>query len=187
MMIRHLLIPLAIFAAVPLAASAQTIWRCGNTYTNDKAEAASKGCKAVEGGNVTVVQGTKVNGASRGVNVVNAPQAGSRDERNGGGSRVNDTEQRMRDAEARNILEAELKKAEARRADLLKEYNNGEPEKMGPEHKNYQKYLDRTAELKSSIERSEQDIAGLKRELARTPGAPPQASTSANSANSAAK
>ena len=140
MMIRHLLIPLALFAAVPLAASAQTIWRCGNTYTNDKAEAASKGCKAVEGGNVTVVQGTKVNGANRAVNVVNAP--GNRDERGGGNARVNDSEQRARDAEARSILEAELKKAEARRTDLLKEYNNGEPEKMGPEHRNYQKYLD---------------------------------------------
>ena len=54
MKIRHALIPLAVLAAV--SASAQTtIWRCGNTYTNDKAEAQSKGCKAVEGGNVTVV------------------------------------------------------------------------------------------------------------------------------------
>ena len=80
-------------------------------------------------------------------------------------------EQKARDAEARTILESELKKAEARRADLLKEYNNGEPEKQGPEHKNYQKYLDRVAELKASIERVDQDIAGLRRELARTPAA----------------
>ena len=35
--------------------------------------------------------------------------------------------------EARAILEAELKKAEARQAELLKEYNNGEPEKQGSE------------------------------------------------------
>ena len=174
MNIRHSLVPFAVFAAV--SASAQTtIWRCGNTYTNDKAEAQAKGCKAVEGGNVTVVQGTKVNGANR-VNVVTAPQA------SGEGKRVQDGEQKARDAEARTILEAELKKAEARRADLAKEYNNGEPEKMGPEHKNYQKYLDRVAELKASIERADQDIAGLKRELARAGG-----SVSANSANSAAK
>src|SRR6185369_9242177 len=109
---------------------------------------------------------TKVSGANRGGVNVSA--------RGDGTPRVNDGEQRARDSEARGILEAELKKAEGRRADLLKEYNDGEPEKMGPEHKNHQKYLDRVAELKSSIERTEQDIAGLRRELARSPA--PQAS-----------
>jgi hypothetical protein len=38
---------------------------------------------------------------------------------------------------------------------------------LGPEHKNHQKYLDRISELKSSIARNEEDIAGIKRELAR--------------------
>jgi hypothetical protein len=163
MKIRAALIPLAVLAFTT-AASAQTqIWRCGNTYTNDKAEAQAKGCKLVEGGNVTVVQGTKVQGGSRNVAAA-APGAPSP-------QKVDAGEQKARDADARAILEAELKKAEARRADLLKEYNDGEPEKQGPEHKNYQKYLDRVAELKASIERVEQDIAGLRRELARAPAA----------------
>lgn len=165
---RYVLIPLALSAMVA-GASAQTIWRCGNTYTNDKAEANSKGCKPVEGGNVTVVQGTKVNAPASTATQPGAPRQQQR---------VETGEQRARDAEARAILEAELKKAETRRAELLKEYNNGEPEKMGPEHKNYQKYLDRVAELKAALERNEQDIAGLKRELARS---------SSNGANSAAK
>ena len=69
------------------------------------------------------------------------------------------------------ILEAELRKAEARQADLLREYNNGEPEKMGPEFRNHQKYLDRVADLKSSIERNESDLSGLRRELDRLPSA----------------
>jgi hypothetical protein len=38
---------------------------------------------------------------------------------------------------------------------------------LGPEPKNHQKYLDRVAELKASIARNEDDIAGIKRELAR--------------------
>ena len=161
MKIRYALIPFALLVA--LSASAQTtIYRCGNTYTNDKAEATAKGCKPVEGGNVTIVQGTKVNGNNAARNVVTAPSVGDK--------RVESGEQKARDAEARGILEAELKKAEARRADLAKEYNNGEPEKQGAEGKNYQKYLDRVAELKASIERTDQDIAGLKRELARTGG-----------------
>jgi hypothetical protein len=67
------------------------------------------------------------------------------------------------------ILESELKKAEARQAELLKEYNNGEPEKLGPEHRNNQKYVDRIAELKANISRNESDIAGIRRELGRVP------------------
>lgn len=161
MKIRHVLIPFAFLAACGLASAQTQIWRCGNTYTNDKAEAASKGCKLVEGGNVTVVQGTKSYG-SKGVNVVTAPQASA--------PRVDGSEQRARDAEARSILEAELKKAQARREELAKEYNNGQPEKQGSEGKNYQKYLDRVAEMKAALERTDQDIAGLQRELARTSG-----------------
>ena len=70
---------------------------------------------------------------------------------------------RSRDSDSRSILESELKKAEAKQAELLKEYNNGEPEKLGPETRNNQKYLDRVAELKANIARNENDIAGIKR------------------------
>jgi hypothetical protein len=60
-----------------------------------------------------------------------------------------------------------LKKAEARQSELTKEYNNGEPEMLGPEHRNHEKYLERTAELKANLARTESDIAGIKRELSR--------------------
>lgn len=49
----------------------------------------------------------------------------------------------------------------------MKEYNNGEPDKIGGEARNYQKYLDRVAEMKASIARNQSDIDGLKRELSR--------------------
>jgi hypothetical protein len=140
-----------------------SIWRCGNSYTNDAAEAKVKGCKAVEGGNVTVVEGTRVNGNSgnNGVKVATAPQSS----RSGASD-----EQKARDADARAILESELKKAEARREELVKEYNNGEPEKLGPEHRNHGKYLERVTQLKDSISRTENDIAGIRRELSRVGG-----------------
>ena len=86
------------------------------------------------------------------------------------GSRIDTGEQKSRDNEARSILESELKKAEARHAELVREFNKGEPEKLGPETRNHQKYLDRVADLKASIERNEKDIAGLKRELGRSSG-----------------
>ena len=149
-------------AAMAAAAQAQTqIFRCGNTYTNNAAEAKAKDCKPLEGGNITVVEGTRVNGASA-VKVATSPQSSP-----AASQRVDAGEQKQRENDAKAILEAELKKAEARHAERLKEFNNGEPEKLGPEHRNHQKYLDRVAELKASIARNENDIAGLKRELAR--------------------
>ena len=81
--------------------------------------------------------------------------------------RVDAAGQRARDADARQILEAELKKAEARRLELLRDYNNGEPDRRSDEARNYQKYLDRVAELKASLVRNEADIAGLRREISR--------------------
>ena len=153
-------------AVVATEAPAQTrIFRCGNTYTNNAAEAQAKGCKPLDGGNVTVVEGTKVNNTkaaapASGVRVASAPQSSA-------SQRIDADGQRARDADARAILESELKKAEARQAELLKEYNNGEPDKLGPEARNYQKYLDRVAELKANIARNENDIAGIKRELGR--------------------
>jgi hypothetical protein len=155
------LIPLAAaaIAASSLAQNSQ-IFRCaGNVYTNNAAEARAKGCKTMEGGNITVVEGTKVNSPIR---VATAPQSSS-------SQRVDADDQRARDADARAILEAELKKAETRQAELLKEYNNGEPEMLGPEHRNRQKYDDRVAELKANIGRADSDIAGIKRELGRFP------------------
>ena len=74
------------------------------------------------------------------------------------------------DSDARLILESELKKAEARNTDLLREYNNGEPEKRGDEARNYQKYLDRVTEIKANLARSESDVAGIRRELGRVVG-----------------
>ena len=156
----------ALAQSAPPANSATRIYRCGNSYTNDAAEAQVKGCKLLEGGNVTVVQGTRVQAGP----APTAPRTtGSGAGSGGGGSgpRVDSPEQRARDSDARFILESELKKAEARRAELQKEYNNGEPEKLGPETRNHQKYLDRVAELKAAIARNEADIAGLQRELSR--------------------
>ena len=154
-----LMIVLAVGAST--VAQAQTrIFRCGNTYTNNAEEAKVKGCKLMEGGNVTVVEGTRVNG-NAGVKLASASPTAQP------AQRIDAGDQKARDADARQILEAELKKAEARQAELVKEYNNGEPEKQGAEARNYQKYLDRVAELKASIARNESDIAGIKRELGR--------------------
>lgn len=152
------LIPLVGLSCVTTAWAQDRIYRCGNEYTNTVTEAQAKNCKLISGGNVTVVQGTKPN--SNRVASVTPP-----------GQRVGAGEQRAKDSDSRLILESELKKAEARQLELVKEYNSGEPEKVGPELRNHQKYLDRVAELKANISRNESDIDGIRRELSRLPTA----------------
>jgi hypothetical protein len=79
--------------------------------------------------------------------------------------RVDASTQRSRDGERRSILEAELSKEENRLESLRREYNDGQPERLGSE-RNYQKYLDRVERLKEDIARSEANIGSLQRELA---------------------
>ena len=155
-------------AALALSGMAQAqIYRCGNEYTNKVSEAQKGQCKLVEGGNVTIVEGFKppvTKPAAASASAVRLASAAPP------AARVDAAEQKARDSDARLILEAELKKAEARHADLSREYNNGEPEKQGNESRNYQKYQERVAELKASLARYESDIAGIRRELGRIPG-----------------
>ena len=161
---------LLIAAAAPTAWAQDRIYRCGNEYTNNAQQAKERGCKLVEGGNVTVVQGTRPAAGA-------APSAPAT-----GGStaapasppsapRVASNDQKARDADSRAILESELRKAEARYAELVKEYNGGAPERNALDLRNPQRYAERTAELKANVARSESDIAGIKREIARLPPA----------------
>ena len=164
---KQTLTTLIVIAAMAPAAWAQDrIYRCGNEYTNNAAQAKERGCKLVEGGNVTVVQGARPKAASgatasASTTATTATPAGA--------PRVDNSEQRARDADARAILESELRKAEARHAELLKEYNDGAPVRNALDLRNPQVYMERTAELKASVARSESDLAGIRRELARLP------------------
>lgn len=167
--IARFLIASGMTLGVSIAFAQDRIYRCsGNEYTNNAATAAEKGCKLVDGGNLTVVTAPRVARPAAGGADVRVAAATS----SGGGapatSRIDSAEQRSRDSDARAILESELKKVEAKQAELLKEFNNGEPEKRGDEMRNNQKYLDRVAEMKAQIARHDSDIAGIKREIART-------------------
>ena len=154
-------LPLLLALGAASAAQAQnTIYRCGNEYTNNANQARERGCKPVDGGNVTVVEGTRPAVAASGAAKPSSPA---------GAPKVTANDQRARDSDARAIPEAELRKAQARRAELVKEYNNGAPERNALDLRNPQKYQERTAELKASIARSESDIEGIQRELSRLP------------------
>ncbi len=145
------------------AQGAAVVYRCPGPpvlYTDQlsAAEAKDKGCRLVEGTPITVIQSRPP--AAAATPNASAPRPAD--------AKVEPSAQRTRDLEARRILEGELRREEARLAELKREYNNGEPERLGSE-RNYQKYLDRVAELKSGIARKEADIAAIKRELAKLP------------------
>jgi hypothetical protein len=72
--------------------------------------------------------------------------------------------QRSRDSDRRKILQDELDREQTRLEEFRKEFNGGEPERLGNE-RNYQKYLDRVERLKGDIARSEANVASLRREL----------------------
>ena len=156
---KPLLLLISCLAVATGALAQDRIYRCGNEYTNQIK--GRTGCKLVEGGNVTVVRGTTPSpssGAAPAQRATGTPASAPR---------VDTPEQRARDADAKVILEQELRRAETRQAELLKDYNDGEPDKIGGEARNHQKYLDRVAEMKAAIARNQSDIDGIKRELAR--------------------
>jgi hypothetical protein len=158
--VRRLLPLLMLTGTMPVFAQ-DTIYRCGNEYINNAAIAKQRGCAPLQGGNVTIIEGTRPSPAGS----TSAPRSNAAVQ--GSGPRVDSTAQRQRDADARATLEAELRKAEDRLAEAQKAYANGEPEKQGIEGRNYQRYLDRVASLKDAVTRAENDVASIRRELQR--------------------
>ena len=143
-----------------------TVYRCPGPpvlYTSEISdkEAKERGCRTIEGAPITVVSPPK-----------RSPPAGTPPASGNGakseGSKVDAKDQRARDSDARKILDAELKREEAKLAELQKEFNNGEPERQGGE-RNFQKYQERVEEMKAAIARKQSDVAALKRELAKLP------------------
>ena len=146
------------------AQDGKPVYRCPGPpvlYTDalSAQEARDKGCRTIEGTPITIVSSPPKPKppASNGA-------AASRP----GDSRVDPAAQRARDSDARRILGDELKREEDRLAALQAEYNNGEPERRG-EERNFAKYQERVADMKAAIQRKQDDIAAIKREIAKLP------------------
>lgn len=146
------------------AMAQDAVYRCGQEYTNSPRDASL--CERLAPQAITVITGTRPSmrtapvaegiGASK-ARTPEVPEATATHP------------QRVRDALARTILSQELDKSREQLNQLVKAYNQGEPEKWAAESKNHQKYLDRVAEMKAAIERTERDIDSLQQELARRP------------------
>ncbi len=116
------------------------------------------GCRYVELSTAPVVTVPAPKGTSSSAQITRSPA------RPDNFPRVDASAQKARDDDRRRVLESELSVQEQKLADLKREYNNGEPERQGNE-RNYQKYLDRTAQLKDDIAHGEANVASLRREL----------------------
>jgi hypothetical protein len=156
--------------AAPLSAQAQqgTVYRCPGPpvlYTDQMSaqEAKDKGCRTIEGAPITIVQAVRPRPAA-----ASAPASAARN----GEGRVDPAQQRARDSDARRILTEELRREEARLAEMQREFNNGEPERRGDE-RNYARYLERVAQMRAAIQRKEADLAAIRRELSKLPPASP--------------
>lgn len=158
----------AVTAACSTATSAGAeIYRCegpdGVTEYSNAPPAAQPGrnCRSLGVGTVTIIPAPKAAPRAAPSAPVPGVAQGARPE---GFPKVEPATQRARDDDRRRILEDEMGKEEARLAELRREYNNGEPERLGSE-RNYQKYLDRVQRLKDDIARAEANLVTLRREL----------------------
>ncbi len=167
----------ALLALCALSFGAQAqVYRCpNNEYTNDPHKARAQGCKTLEGGNITVIHGDRSQANSQAAPRPSNPAAGNNAYNNPPRAKAapppaatSNAASNSRNAEAKRILQAELAKAEQKLSALQAEYKGGQPDRLGNE-RNYQKYLDRVAEMKSEIDRTQNDVSGLKREISRLP------------------
>jgi len=156
---------LLVAPALPALAQASSgiVYRCPGPpvlYTDQLTpqEARDKGCRTIENAPVTIVQGTKPR----------APASSAAPAARPAEMRTDPAEQRARDSDAKRILSDELRREEDKLAALQREFNNGEPERLGSE-RNYARYQERVAEMRAAIQRKEADIAAIRRELAKLP------------------
>ena len=153
--IAHLGLAAALALALAVPAWADT-FKCLDangraTYTNMKDEAKGKNCTLV----------------MREISVVPAIKAPTRPAMNpspAGFPKVDPATQKARDGERRRILEEELSGEEKALAQAKAELAEQESIRTGDE-KNYQRVLDRLQKYKDEVERHQNNIAALKKEL----------------------
>ena len=163
---RMLIVACVLLSAAAARAQDKPVYRCPGPpvlYTDalSPQEARDKGCRTIEGAPITIVPATKPRPPAPAVASGAAAKPGD-------SNRVDPAEQRARDSDAKRILNDELRREEDKLAQLRRDFNNGEPERNGDE-RNYQKYLDRVADMKAAMARKEADIAAIKRELGKLP------------------
>jgi len=140
--------------SIAYAQSNASIWKCGNAYTNQPI--SNESCVLMPQSNVTVIEGTKLANQT--------PSASSLTS-----VKIDPQQQRERDAQARKILNEEMTRIDQRLLELKKQWNHGEVAKLVNETAQSAAYLQRVEKLKIEMQRTQADLAGVQREIARLP------------------
>jgi hypothetical protein len=139
-------------------ARGEAIYRCGNVYTN---QPSASGCEELKLSNVTVIEGTKVytpnSGASASTNYKTDKTVDT--------AQINDSVQKQRDTQAKEILQSELQKAQTQSSDLQKQLQEVSSQ-INQAHQDDQ-IRSKQQQLQQALERSQADVSALERELSR--------------------
>lgn len=157
---RALLLVFGLLAAGGAIAQSESIYVCVDeeghkTYQN---LGNGKGCRRVDGLVATIpgpapTRAAPAQGELRGVvSPASFP-------------RVDGDTQRVRDGDRKRILEEELRAEQERLTRLRADFNNGQPAAAADETPGSQRYQEHVQRLLEDIQRSENNIASLRREL----------------------
>jgi hypothetical protein len=124
----------------------EVVYRCGNEYTNDVSAAKRSDCQRVAG-----TASVTIPAAKRAMEVKKQTQPSSSI------TAPKSLEQQARDADAKRVIESELKKSEAQRIEVNKQF----------EQLSSSQDTERKLALKQQLARLDADIVSLKRELRR--------------------
>ena len=135
--------------------SPANVWRCGQLFTNQPQP--GQACELLTSVSPTVVDGTRVQSAT-------APSP----------SRLPTVQQSLPQSmgssqQARSLLQAELREQEARWRQLQQDWNLGHPLATSQQPLGSVAYQERVTSLREQLQRTEADLAALRRELARIP------------------
>lgn len=120
----------------------------------------TKGCKKVDLPSLTMVPAPKKSPALQTASVKTSSSSSSPSDF----PKIDSETQKARDSDRKQILLDEIRSEEQKLASLKKDFNNGEPERRGDE-RNYAKYQERVVSMKEDLNRTEQNIEALKREI----------------------
>jgi hypothetical protein len=147
------------------------IYRCDNNgvvdYNNNAASAKAKNCTVASLPAITTIPAPALPVAPKAAPGQTAAKSSASSSTSSSPSafpKVDAGTQKARDNDRAAILDEERRKENSKLLELKKEFNGGEPERRGDE-RNYQKYLDRVEKLKEDIQRSENNLKSLDREL----------------------
>jgi hypothetical protein len=156
------LLVIAMSLNVGFAAADQAVYKCGQEITNQPSDPTR--CQKLLISSPTQIEGTRVQ-IGQASKPLNAASVAAVERPVNPSSQAQDSLQR--NAQARTILEDEWQKLSDRYAEMVRNFNGGQPALLVGETSQNPQYKRRTADMQVQIERMARDILALNRELAR--------------------